>query len=67
MFDDPGRSTHGRTIIHAYRFTLDATQPLPRIKGQSGAKWYSFANFENIMYKDHFHIVKHILNGSVIQ
>ena len=76
MFDDPGRSTRGRTITHAYRFTLDATQPLPRVKGQSDAKkakWYSFADFENmenVMYEDHFHIVKHMLNlpnGSVRQ
>jgi len=67
VFDDPGRSTRGRTITHAYRFTLDSSQPLPEIRGSSDAKtakWVPLSEFDNmepVMYEDHYHIIKNML------
>ncbi|MCK5020134.1 MAG: bifunctional nicotinamide-nucleotide adenylyltransferase/Nudix hydroxylase [Candidatus Peribacteraceae bacterium] len=70
VFDDPKRSTRGRTITHAYLFQLDNTVELPRVKGQDDAKkakWFSLAEFEHmqpIMYEDHFSIIRNMLDRS---
>jgi bifunctional NMN adenylyltransferase/nudix hydrolase len=71
MFDDPERSTRGRTISHTYRITLDPTQKLPKVKGDGTetfeAKWVTFAEFdamEGVMFEDHYHILKHMLAQS---
>ena len=68
MFDNPERSTRGRTITHTYRITLDPTQKLPKVKGDGTetfeAKWFTldeFAKMEEEMFEDHYHIVKHML------
>ena len=67
IFDDPGRSTRGRTITHAFRITLDPTQKLPKVKGgddAAHAKWVPLGdlkNMEDVMYEDHFHIIRHML------
>lgn len=68
MFDDPERSTRGRTITHTYRITLDATQKLPKVKGDGTetfeAKWFTldeFADMEGQMFEDHYHVIKHML------
>jgi bifunctional NMN adenylyltransferase/nudix hydrolase len=67
MFDDPGRSTRGRTITHTYRITLDPTQKLPKVKGMDDAKdaeWVplsKIADMENVMYEDHYYIIRHML------
>lgn len=68
MFDDPQRSTRGRTITHTYRVTLDPTQKLPKVKGDGTetfeAKWFTldeFAEMEGVMFEDHYHIIKHML------
>lgn len=68
MFDDPNRSTRGRTITHTYRVTLDPTQKLPKVKGDGTetfeAKWFTLDEFdkmENVMFEDHYHIIKHML------
>lgn len=68
MFDDPERSTRGRTITHTYRVTLDPTQSLPKVKGDGTetfeAKWFTldeFNDMESEMFEDHFHVVKHML------
>lgn len=68
MFDAPNRSTRGRTITHAYRFNLDPTQSLPRVKGgddAAKAKWFSFAEFEEMeseMFEDHYYLIKAMMN-----
>jgi len=67
MFDHPDRSSRGRTITHTYRFNLDPSQPLPRVRGQDDAakaEWVSFADFEgmeSVMFEDHFYIIKAML------
>lgn len=68
MFDDPERSTRGRTYSHTYKMTLDPTQKLPKVKGDGTetfeAKWFTLAEFEDmesVMFEDHFHIIKHML------
>ena len=67
VFDNPARSTRGRTITHAFRFTLDPTQSLPKVKGGDDAKhaqWIPLGDLdsmESVMYEDHFHIIKHML------
>lgn len=71
MFDEPERSTRGRTITHAYRITLDPTQSLPKVKGDGSetweAKWFSLSDLEDmehVMFEDHYHIIKHMLAAS---
>jgi bifunctional NMN adenylyltransferase/nudix hydrolase len=36
VFDNPNRSTRGRTITHAFLLKLDDTKPLPKTKAQKG-------------------------------
>jgi len=69
MFDDPERSTRGRTITHTYKMTLDSTQKLPKVKGDGTetfeARWFTLSDFyemEGEMFEDHYHIIKHMLN-----
>ena len=68
VFDDPGRSTRGRTITHAYLIKLDDSEDLPKVKGSddaSHAEWVPLHELENMepeMYEDHWHIIKHMLN-----
>jgi len=68
MFDDPGRSLRGRIVTHVYRATLDPAQDLPKIKGASDAKkaiWIPLGDFEgmeNVMFEDHYYIIKHMLS-----
>lgn len=68
MFDDPERSTRGRTITHTYRITLDPTQKLPKVRGDGTetfeAKWFTLDelnDMESVMFEDHFHVIKHML------
>lgn len=68
VFDQPDRSTRGRTITHAFLFKLDDSADLPRVRGgddAAKAKWIPLSEFENmqsIMYEDHWHIVKNMIN-----
>lgn len=69
MFDEPERSTRGRTITHTYRVTLDPTQKLPKVKGDGTetfeARWFTldeFNDMESEMFEDHFHVIKHMLS-----
>jgi len=67
QFDAPGRSTRGRTVTQAYRITLDPTQSLPKVKGKSDAKcakWIPLGkleSMENVMFEDHFYIIRNML------
>lgn len=66
-FEDPDRSSRGRTVTHAFKFEFDAGKELPRVSGGDDAgeaRWFSFADFEQMepmMYEDHWHIVKTML------
>jgi bifunctional NMN adenylyltransferase/nudix hydrolase len=70
VFDDPGRSTRGRTFTHAFLIRLDDSAELPRIKAGDDAKhaeWKSLAEFDTmqgIMYEDHFSMIKNMLARS---
>lgn len=66
-YDDPHRSTRGRTITTAYHIRLPDRNDLPRVKGSDDAakaKWLTlseFAQSRNKMFEDHFGIVEHML------
>lgn len=66
-FEDPDRSSRGRTVTHVFKFEFDATKELPRVTGgddAAEAKWFSFTEFEQMepqMFEDHWHIVKTML------
>ncbi len=65
-YDEPMRSTRGRTITEAFLVRLPA-QSLPEVRGGSDAnkaKWFTLAEFERMedqLFEDHFHIVQDLL------
>lgn len=66
VFDDPNRSSRGRTITHAYYIELQPNQTLPKVKGCDDARkafWVPLAelNPEKI-FEDHYFII-HELAG----
>lgn len=62
LFDDPHRSTHGRTITVAFRFDLRPDVELPRVKGSDDAKeafWLPLARVRpEDMFEDHCFIIQ---------
>lgn len=68
LFDDPNRSTRGRTFSQAYYIKLDDSEKLPHIRGADDAKlakWIPLGELKNMrskMMEDHFHIINHMLN-----
>lgn len=66
-FDDPHRSTRGRTITHCFHIRLTDQEKLPKIKGSDDAKkakWFSlneFVRMRSQMFEDHFSIVEYML------
>jgi bifunctional NMN adenylyltransferase/nudix hydrolase len=66
VFDAPHRSLRGRTITHAYAFTLPDGE-LPGVAGGDDAvdaRWVPLARFhamEPEMFEDHFHIATFFL------
>jgi bifunctional NMN adenylyltransferase/nudix hydrolase len=66
VFDAPHRSLRGRTITHAYAFTLPGDE-LPRVAGgddAADARWVPLARLhamEPEMFEDHFHIARFFL------
>lgn len=65
-YDEPMRSTRGRTITEAFLVRLPA-QSLPEVRGGSDAnkaQWFTLAEFERMedqLFEDHFHIVQDLL------
>lgn len=57
VFDDPWRSSRGRTITHATLFNLAPNNELPKVKGSDDAqvaKWFQFSEVRReIMFEDH--------------
>jgi bifunctional NMN adenylyltransferase/nudix hydrolase len=62
VFDDPHRSSRGRTITHAYLIHLSPDTELPKVKGSDDAakaKWMPLAEVtRSIMYEDHFDMIQ---------
>ena len=66
VFDDPFRSTRGRTITTAFFIDLGDDEKLPKISAADDAekvKWVSFDNVNRqLMFEDHFHIIDWFTN-----
>lgn len=63
VFDNPHRSARGRTITHAYLFSLkDDPRGLPKVKGGDDAKqafWLPLSKLDpEKLFEDHFHIIE---------
>lgn len=67
IFDEPYRSTRGRTITYAYLFELTPQEELPKVKGSSDAKsamWVPLNELDpHLMFEDHYHIINALLGG----
>lgn len=67
VFDQPERSTRGRTITHAFLIQLNDLE-LPKVKGGDDAKkafWIPLSKVKEnrvMMFEDHFHIVQKLVN-----
>ena len=64
VFDDPHRSSRGRTITHASLIHLPADVTLPKVKGSDDAKvakWWPLADIKReILFEDHKDIIDHL-------
>lgn len=62
VFDDPFRSSRGRTITHAYLIHLPPDHELPKVKGSDDAakaKWVPLAEVKRSeMYEDHYDMIQ---------
>ncbi|MDJ0910071.1 MAG: bifunctional nicotinamide-nucleotide adenylyltransferase/Nudix hydroxylase [Woeseiaceae bacterium] len=68
VFDDPYRSTRGRTVTHAFYIHLKPDTSLPKVRGGDDARrafWLPLAdlNPEN-MYEDHYFIIQKMVGQS---
>lgn len=65
-FDDPNRSSRGRTLTHAFYFGLEPKYEehfqLPKVKGSDDAKaamWVPLSHLDRgQLYEDHYHIIR---------
>lgn len=67
VFDDPHRSSRGRTITHAFLIELKPeVKGLPKVKGGDDAKhafWIPLGNLDSEkLFEDHFHIINAMLD-----
>lgn len=64
VFDDPHRSSRGRTITHAFLIALTPDLTLPKVKGADDAekaKWFPLAQVtRDIMFEDHMDIIENL-------
>ena len=64
VFDNPNRSSRGRTITHGFLIHLPPEKELPKIKGSDDAaeaKWFPLSEVKrDMMYEDHFDIIFHL-------
>ncbi|MEO0423969.1 MAG: bifunctional nicotinamide-nucleotide adenylyltransferase/Nudix hydroxylase [Pseudomonadota bacterium] len=62
LFDDPYRSTRGRTVTHAFYVHLRPEESLPKVKGGDDARsafWVPLADLDPArMYEDHYFIIQ---------
>lgn len=65
VFDDPHRSTRGRTITHCSLIKLANSIELPKVKGSDDARtagWYKLGELdETMLFEDHWAIIEHQL------
>jgi bifunctional NMN adenylyltransferase/nudix hydrolase len=64
VFDDPYRSSRGRTITHAFLIALPPDLTLPKVKGADDAekaKWFPLSQVDRyMMFEDHMDIIEHL-------
>lgn len=67
-FDDPKRSTRGRTITEGFLFHLEARpEGLYKVKGADDARkaeWWTIEELDrrrDELFEDHYHIIRHFL------
>jgi bifunctional NMN adenylyltransferase/nudix hydrolase len=67
-YDDPYRSSRGRTITHAFHIELSPDHSLPKVKGGDDAEkafWYPIVALrEQDLFEDHYHIILDLLKLS---
>ena len=65
VFDDPHRSTRGRTITHAFHIELTPSPQLPKVRGGDDAKhamWHPLADITpSQLFEDHYFIIQQLL------
>ena len=65
VFDEPHRSTRGRTITHAFHIELEANKSLPKVKGSDDAKhamWVPLSELDpRNIFEDHYFIIQSLL------
>jgi bifunctional NMN adenylyltransferase/nudix hydrolase len=67
VFDEPDRSSRGRTVTHAFLFKLDDAAKLPLVKGGDDAavaRWFplsTFCEMQDLMFEDHWHIINRMI------
>jgi bifunctional NMN adenylyltransferase/nudix hydrolase len=65
VFDDPNRSSRGRTITHAFLIKLRDDTALPRVKGSDDAekaKWIPISELrQEDIFEDHWHLIMNML------
>jgi bifunctional NMN adenylyltransferase/nudix hydrolase len=65
VYDEPTRSTRGRTITHAFHIELNADKTLAKVKGSDDAEkafWLPLSELSCAnMFEDHYFIIQDIL------
>ena len=65
VFDEPNRSSRGRTITHAFHIELKPDTTLPKVKGSDDAReafWLPLSQLNSTqLYEDHYFIVQKFL------
>lgn len=65
--DHPGRSTMGHTVSHCFYFDISWMGKRPDVVGADDAVSAGWINIpeldESVMFDDHYHIIKELLNG----
>jgi len=68
VFDDPYRSTRGRTITHTALIELEPQTELPKVKGSDDADeafWFPLGNLKaEELFEDHYHIIHTMIGDS---
>ena len=65
VFDEPNRSSRGRTITHAFHIELKPDTSLPKVKGSDDANhafWLPLAQLDSSqMFEDHYFMIQKFL------
>ncbi len=67
VYDDPYRSSRGRTITHAFYIELQPSASLPKVKGSDDARrarWVPLADLQpRTLFEDHYFIIQDLLGA----